>query len=310
MYLSRVGTLQSVLCVGLDPTPKHVPSQFGTGLTAMETYLRNVIEIAANRVPVVKPQYAYYAAMEGGVEMMIRLIEYAKSLGLLVILDAKRADIDETMERYGDEVFGLYGADACTFVPYLGPTFQPSDASPSWSPWLAKGKMPISMIRTSNRAAHQIQDLKLASGLRVYEHMATLVKKWDRQVRQLTEGQTGVGGVVGATWPKQAPRCRELAGDDVFLLIPGYGAQGGGSDGAVGGLPNSEGILLGTVNNSRGTTLYSWYDRSSKEPKKGDPLELVVASIDAANKDLNGAIVRKLGISMDEAAARCLKAVA
>ena len=87
-------------------------------------------------------QYAYYAAFgNDGLDLLTEVIAYARSLGLLTILDAKRADIGETMEQYGHEVFGRYNADACTFVPYLGDTIMPSkcvqvlDALVCQRPW-------------------------------------------------------------------------------------------------------------------------------------------------------------------------------
>lgn len=289
-YLVRVALIKSVLCVGLDPTWEHVPWSMrrhgGDILVAIEDYMRKVIDLAAPRVPVVKPQYAYYGAFgPEGIRVLIELIRYAHERDLLVILDAKRGDIGETMEQYAEEVFGKYGADACTFIPYLGPTFDPS-----WMSWLKKGKMAISMIRTSNPEAALLQDAKLENGLLVYEQMASWVKGWQTKVCEETEGAGGVGGVVGATWPEQAPRCRELAGDDVFFLIPGYGAQGGGAEGAVAGLFNTRRELMGTVNSSRAVTLYSWWDRKKKEPKEGDPLELVQAEIERSTKELAEAI--------------------
>ena len=294
-YLDRVAQTKSVLCVGLDPTPEHVPPDFSKGggdpLDCMKRYLQEVIIRAAPAVPVVKPQVAYYSALgDAGLRMLRDLIEFAHAEGLLVILDAKRADIGETMVQYGIEAFGYYKADACTFVPYLGPTF-----NPSWKEGLSQGRMAISMIRTSNPEAALLQDAMLDNGLRVYEQVAAWVNGWNADIQKLTEGAGNVGGVVGATWPEQAPRCRELAGDKVFFLIPGYGAQGGGSDGAVGGLPNSQGKLMGVVNSSRGITLTSWFNKEKKEPREGDPLELVTKAIADSNADLNGALVRKLG---------------
>lgn len=298
-YFERVAATNSVLCVGLDPTPEHVPPVLRNKNIVMgvENYLHKVIDIAALLVPVVKPQFAYYAALgTGGDQMLRRIIEYAHNRDLLVILDAKRADIGQTMEQYGQEVFDKYNADACTFIPYLGPTF-----NPSWMKWLKQGRMVIPMIRTSNPEAATIQDLELATGLRVYEHVAQLVAVWNDRVAVETNGAGAVGGVAGATYPEQALRCRELAGDDVFFLIPGYGAQGGGADGAVGGLPNSRVEFIGTVNSSSGITLTSWWDRDTKQSRQGDALELVERAIKAANADLNMALERKLGTPIAEA---------
>src|SRR4030042_1121626 len=137
--LRRVATTKSVLCVGLDPTPEHVPPNLRNGNTIEDiwNYLCKVIDIAAPLVPVVKPQIAYYSALGGeGEELLRRLVRYAHANDLLAILDAKRADIGETMEQYGKEVFDRYNADACTFVPYLGSTF-----NPSWMEWLKRGRM-------------------------------------------------------------------------------------------------------------------------------------------------------------------------
>jgi orotidine-5'-phosphate decarboxylase len=298
-YLKRVAVTQSVLCVGLDPTPAHVPPKLrrGDDVKDIEKYLSMVIDIAAPLVPVVKPQKAYYEALDtSGLQMLKRLIAYAQNAGLLVIEDAKRADIGQTMEQYGKAVFGIDKADACTFVPYLGATF-----NPSWMEWLAQGRMVISMIRTSNPEAETLQDRELKeNNLKVYEYLAQLVAGWNASVVKATDGAGNVGGVIGATWPDQAVRCREIAGDNVFFLIPGYGAQGGGADGAVAGLPNSRGQLMGTVNSSRGITLTSWWDKKAEQPREGDALDLIEKAIKAANADLKAAIERKLGKPIGE----------
>jgi orotidine-5'-phosphate decarboxylase len=160
--------------------------------------------------------------------------------------------------------------------------------------------MVISMIRTSNPEAEVLQDCLIDGRTHIYEFLASLVSEWNTKVVETTEGAGGVGGVVGATWPEQAVRCRELAGDDVFFLIPGYGAQGGGADGAVGGLPNSRVQLMGTVNSSRGITFTSWWDKNKEQPREGDALELVEKAIKAANADLNAAIEHKLGRPIGE----------
>lgn len=296
-YVARAREKRSILCVGLDPTPAHVPPSYGDGhhLDPMKHYLQDVIDLAAANVAVVKPQYAYYAAIGPcGVEMMIEIIEYAKSLGLLVILDAKRADIGETMEQYGNEVFGVYGVGLCTFVPYLGGTFMHGKGSQGWMPWFEKGHGVIPMIMTSNPEAVSLQMLKLEDGRFVYQAMAAMVREWSEKISEATGGAGTVAGVVGATYPEQAVDIRGITGPEVPFLIPGYGAQGGGAEGAVAGFPDT-GELMGFVNSSRGITFQSWRDPETKEPKPGDPLEHVAKAMANANAELNAALETKLG---------------
>lgn len=297
-YQQACAGKESVLCLGLDFTREHVPPQFGRGQKAIEAYAFAVIDAAAELVPVVKPQYAYYGA-EGrfGQRLLRKVTERAHERGLLVIEDAKRNDIGDTMSKYGVEVFVRHGVDACTFSSYLGSTFIPweGEETEAWLPWLRQGKGPIAMVLTSNPQACQLQLLKLESGLCVFEHMAEQVKAWDQQVKEMTNGAGFVGGVVGATYPEQAESCRRYAGDDVLFLIPGMGAQGGTAKTAVAGLLSSQGVVMGVVNNSRGLTRDGWRDKKTKQPKPGDPLENVVAAIKKANSDLNAELVAILG---------------
>ncbi len=282
---------KSILCVGLDPTYQHVPLKMRSGnvIADIEQYLFNIIDIAGPMVPVVKPQIAYYSALgKGGEELLERVIAHAHSRDLLVILDAKRSDIGETMKKYGEEVFERYKADACTFVPYLGPTF-----NPAWMKWLKRGRMVISMILTSNFEATAIQEIELKTKKFFYEKVADLVRCWNAEIAKKTDGKGSVGGVVGATWPEEVKRCREIAGDDVFLLVPGYGAQGGGATTATNGVLNSCGEPIGTINSSRNITLYSWWNKVRQQPYNGEPLDLVEKEINRANDDLVSAVIRR-----------------
>ena len=293
-YLRRAKEVQSVLCVGLDPTYEHLPPQWRPELDYLFDYMKRVVNLAAKHAAVVKPQSAYYEDFgPEGTRALINLVEYAHGLGLPVILDAKRQDIGPTDARYADSVFGVIDADACTRNTYLGSTFMPSSDGKckGWLPWLDIGRAALPMIRTSNPEAVQLQDQRLESGFTVYEWAAEQAATLDREVSCLTSGRGSVGGVVGATWPEQAVRCRKLA-PDVFFLIPGYGAQGGGAEGAVAGFP-ADGRLLGTVNSSRGIT-QAWRDKDGRA-KPGDPLDWVAAAIHSANSELNTALAAHLG---------------
>jgi orotidine-5'-phosphate decarboxylase len=129
-----------------------------------------------------------------------------------VILDAKRGDIGATGEQYAAEAFDRYGADAVTLSPFMG--------ADSIEPFLRRpGKGAFLLCRTSNPGGDDLQGLRLEGGEAVYERIARLAQgPWNRN------GQLGL--VVGATYPAELARVRELA-PTLPLLVPGVGAQGG-----------------------------------------------------------------------------------
>jgi orotidine-5'-phosphate decarboxylase len=135
-----------------------------------------------------------------------------------VILDAKRGDIGATAEMYAREAFERYRADALTLSPFMG--------FDSIEPYLRHpGKGLILLCRTSNAGGGELQAQRLANGEMLYEHIARLAAgPWNRG------GQLGL--VVGATYPGEIARVRELA-PHLPLLIPGIGAQGGDAEATV-----------------------------------------------------------------------------
>jgi orotidine-5'-phosphate decarboxylase len=135
-----------------------------------------------------------------------------------VILDAKRGDIGATAEQYAREAFVRYQADAVTLSPFMG--------FDSIEPYMKHdGKGLILLCRTSNAGGSDLQAQTLASGDRLFEHVAKLAAgPWNKG------GQIGL--VVGATYPAELARVRELA-PTLPLLIPGIGAQGGDIDATV-----------------------------------------------------------------------------
>jgi orotidine-5'-phosphate decarboxylase len=133
-----------------------------------------------------------------------------------VILDAKRGDIGSTAEQYAREAFERYQADAVTLSPFMG-----FDSIEPWLRYTDRGL--ILLCRTSNPGGSDLQAQPLAGGELLYERVARLAQgDWNRS------GQLGL--VVGATFPGEIARVRELA-PTLPLLIPGVGAQGG--DGAA-----------------------------------------------------------------------------
>jgi orotidine-5'-phosphate decarboxylase len=214
----------SALCVGLDPDLKRIPAQLMAHESipqAIYKFCKTIVDATAPYVCSFKPQIAYFASQraERELEALIAHI-HTHHPGIPVILDAKRGDIGSTAEHYAQEAFERYKADAVTVSPYMG--------FDSIEPYLAyKDKGVIMLCRTSNPGGSDLQALTLSSGnadsqapsMKVYEHVAHLANNaWNRS------GQLGL--VVGATFPSELARVRELA-PELPLLIPGVGAQGG-----------------------------------------------------------------------------------
>ncbi|MBI5921510.1 MAG: orotidine-5'-phosphate decarboxylase [Betaproteobacteria bacterium] len=234
----------SLLCVGLDPDPARFPAHLAGRSNAIFEFCRAIVDATADLVCSFKPQIAYFAARraEDQLEALIAHI-HERHPGLPVILDAKRGDIGSTAELYAIEAFERYGADAVTVNPYLG--------RDSVEPFLAyRDKGVILLCRTSNPGGNDLQFLEVGTDAGkkfLYEHVARLVAdQWNQH------GQCAL--VVGATYPNEIRRVRELVGD-MPLLVPGIGAQGGDIEATVKAGRNS--IGMGLVINSSRAILYA-----------------------------------------------------
>ncbi len=90
----------------------------------MRAFGLRVVEAAAGRVGVVKPQVAFYERYGSkGFAALEDVMAAARAAGLLVIADAKRGDIGTTMDGYARawlEPGAPLEADAVTLTPYLG----------------------------------------------------------------------------------------------------------------------------------------------------------------------------------------------
>jgi len=209
----------SLLCVGLDPEPSRFPLGMRGDAGRIFDFCARIVDATKDLVCAYKPQIAYFAAhrAEGQLE---ELMAYIRRVApeVPVVLDAKRGDIGATAEQYAREAFLRYQADAVTLSPYMG--------FDSIEPYLKyEGKGLILLCRTSNPGGSDLQALELASGERVYEQVARLAAgAWNREGR--------IGLVVGATYPAELARVRELA-PTLPLLIPGIGAQGGDAQATV-----------------------------------------------------------------------------
>ena len=191
-----------------------------------------LIEATAGACVAVKFQLARFEVLGGrGRELLGELAVFARELGLLVIADGKRGDIDVSAGAYASALYGGaetpfghlegLGADLVTVNPLMG-----SDAiEPFLAAARARGAGVLVLVRTSNPGAHDVQDLVLAGGGTVWERLAGIVDGLGA-VGRGAGGLSDVGAVIGASEPRHLVRARELMPAAPFLL-PGVGAQGG-----------------------------------------------------------------------------------
>ena len=208
----------SLLCVGLDPDPDRMPAHLANRHDAVFEFCRAIVDATADLVCAFKPQIAYFAAQraEDQLEALIAHIHHAHP-DIPVILDAKRGDIGPTAALYAREAFERYRADAVTLSPYMG-----SDSIAPWLEWPGRGL--FLLCRTSNHGGSDLQNLPVGDN-RLFEQVATLAATPRAQGGWYESGRIGL--VVGATFPSELARVRQLVGTEIPLLIPGIGAQGG-----------------------------------------------------------------------------------
>jgi orotidine-5'-phosphate decarboxylase len=274
-----VAARTSQLVLGLDPDParlwpralEQVKGSTGApaerAARAVRAHCALVLEAVAEHCVAVKPQLACFERLGApGWAALQELVDLARELGLLVIADGKRGDIDVTAAAYAQAfladtptpfgpVPGL-GADALTVNPLLG-----SDSlEPLVSGARDRGRGVFVLVRTSNPGAADVQERPLAESGTVSELLADMVARLGAPGVG-SAGLADVGAVVGATAPERLQALRQRMPHAVFLL-PGVGAQGGRvQDLAAAFAPGPAG---GLVSVSRG--IVSAYERGGRDP--------------------------------------------
>ncbi|MBI4090667.1 MAG: orotidine-5'-phosphate decarboxylase [Candidatus Komeilibacteria bacterium] len=251
------------VCVGLDSELSKIPEAAQHHNDRMNTVFTFNTQIVATTHEVVgayKLTSAFYEALgEAGwaaLRQTINLIKHSVP-GMPIILDAKRADIDNTNKGYVEMAFEYLGVDAITVHPYMG--------QKSLQPFLDRADKGIFVLcRTSNPGAGEFQDLVITPSwddemnwglpsrsrgeseptrMPLFQYLAYRVSRdWNEK------GNCGL--VVGATAPKELAKVREIVGD-MPILIPGIGAQGGDLEATLkaGVDANGRGVI---INSSRG----------------------------------------------------------
>ena len=240
----KIIALKNPTVAGLDPKPEYVPEfirkasyeKYGETLEgaadAILQFNKGLIDALCDIVPAVKPQSAYYERLGWrGMKMLEDTIRYAHEQGMYVIADIKRGDIGSTAQAYADGWLGAtqvggarwesFGADCVTLNGYMG--------ADSVNPFLKTAeegdKCVFILAKTSNPGSGELQNVAAGDNDTVYGLMAGLIEKWGAGT-QGKYGYTRAGAVAGATYPEELQQLRARM-PHTFLLVPGYGAQGG-----------------------------------------------------------------------------------
>jgi len=264
---------RSPICVGLDPRAASLPPGFIASIDsprkllaqAYQKFCCEIIDIVAPLVAVVKPQVAFFEQLgPDGMVALGEVVAYAISQNLIVIADAKRNDIGTTAEAYAEAFLGRgnsssWGSDSLTVSPYLGD----DSLKPFVDRCIATASGIFVLVKTSNPGSGFIQDLyvgeRLGQGLgqgskqeNAQQTISQRVADWVQSESLKHCGQSGygpVGAVVGATYPSELAELRQRM-PNAWLLVPGYGAQGGGAKDVANAFDSAG--LGAVINNSRG----------------------------------------------------------
>jgi len=240
--ISKIQKTHAPIVVGLDPMmnyiPKHIQekafAEFGETLEgaaeAIWQYNKDIIDAIYDLIPAVKPQIAMYEQFGiEGLKAYKKTIDYCKEKDLVVIGDIKRGDIGSTSAAYavghlgkvqvGSKTYRGFDEDFATVNPYLG-----SDGIKPFIDVCKEEKKGIFiLVKTSNPSSGEFQD-QLIDGRPLYELVGEQVAKWGEE--HMGDTYSYIGAVVGATYPEMGKALRKIMPKS-FILVPGYGAQGG-----------------------------------------------------------------------------------
>lgn len=240
--IANIKKTNAPIVVGLDPMLSYIPehiqkkafAEYGETLEgaaeAIWQYNKGIVDAVADLIPAVKPQIAMYEQFGlPGLNAFVKTVNYCKEKGLVVIGDIKRGDIGSTSEAYaaghlgkvavGGKAYYPFGEDFATVNPYLG-----SDGVKPFIKVCKEEKKGIFvLVKTSNPSSGEFQDREV-DGRPLYEIVGEKTAEWGAEC--MGDSYSYVGAVVGATYPKQGEILRKIM-PKTFILVPGYGAQGG-----------------------------------------------------------------------------------
>ncbi len=233
----------SLLCISLDPMLERLPETVKRSETPYFDFNKIIIDSTHDLVCAYKPNSAFYEARgEQGIKELKLTCDYINNTysDIPVILDFKRADIGSTNEQYANFAFNLLSVDAVTIQPYFG-----QEAVQVFLDYKDKGI--IVLCKTSNTGSDEIQNLNV-EGRKLYEIVAqNVAEKWNANGNCLL--------VVGATYPDDLTKIRQIVGPDMIILVPGIGAQGGDIEATLKAGINAQG--QGLIINSGRDIIYA-----------------------------------------------------
>ena len=263
--IAKIQKTQAPIVIGLDPMlgyiPEHIQKkafeEYGETLEgaaeAIWQFNKEIVDKTWDLVPAVKPQIDMYEQFGiPGLKKKKKTVDYCHTKDLVVIGDIKRGDIGSTSAAYatahlgklqvGSKCYTVFNEDFSTVNPYLG-----SDGvRPFIEVCQEENKGIFVLVKTSNPSSGEFQD-RIIEGRPLYEHVGEKVAQWGEE--HMGDGYSYIGAVVGATYPEMGRVLRKLM-PKTFILVPGYGAQGGKGKDLV-PFFNSDG-LGAIVNSSRG----------------------------------------------------------
>lgn len=247
----------SLLCVGLDIDKGKMPNfLFEKSKDPFFEFNKSIIDSTKDLVCAYKLNMAFYEVLgKEGIELLAKTINYVPE-DIVIILDGKRNDIGNTARMYAKSLFEIFNADAVTINPYLG-----FDGVKPFMEY--KDKCSFILCRTSNQSARDFQDIK-SDNIPLYQSVANKIRDWN--------SNGNCGAVVGGTYPDELKIIRAILGEDIPLLIPGIGKQGGDVEKTVKYGTNKDGEMA-VINSSRGI-IFAGDDENFAEKSRDAALSL------------------------------------
>jgi orotidine-5'-phosphate decarboxylase len=279
----------SVVVLGIDPQI-DAPSAPGipSGYT-LTSFCCEIVEACARSAIAVKPQLAFFEARGlEGMRAFCEVVKLARRLGLITIADAKRGDIGTSSAAYAEAFLddGDFACDAMTVNPYQG--------IDTLMPFLAKvknGRGVFVLVKTSNPSSGEFQDLN-APNRPIWESIAARVNDWGGDFVGAS-GLSSVGAVVGATFPVQARRARELM-PAATILVPGYDTQGGTAADAI---ASARADGTGFIVNASRSLMYAYRKKDGAKP-----VEAAAEYAEAMRLELNATLTAPRAESLSRSA--------